>query len=118
MSRTYRRPVRLPYDPLATIEPSRSALARRARTHREDLWRLERDGVTLRMADRICDALGVHPIELWGDDYLAAVEADDTCGTHTGYGRHRARREPACDDCRAAEADHSRAMRAARRRAA
>ncbi len=34
------------------------------------------------------------------------------CGTYAGYQRHTRRKEPACDPCKAASAEHSREFRA------
>lgn len=34
-----------------------------------DRWKVE--GLTVRSAERACESLGIHPVELWGDDYYA-----------------------------------------------
>ena len=55
-----------------------SEFARRVGIDRAQLLRWRREGgITLDGADRIADALGLHPTELWGDDYWNAVL--DTC---------------------------------------
>lgn len=113
-------PTRLPYAPLCAFAPTRKALARRLDIDRHALVILERNGITLAAADRICDRLGVHPTEIWGDDWLTAVLADDLCGTETGYRRHVRWGEEPCADCRQARnvGQRSRRERARRERAA
>lgn len=39
------------------------------------LHRWARSGVPLRSAEDACDALGLHPAEVWGDGWIEAVEA-------------------------------------------
>ena len=49
---------------VSLLEPSYSSL-RRA---------LCRGVVSLRLAEDTCDRLRIHPVEVWGQDYYAAVE--------------------------------------------
>lgn len=44
-------------------------------------WRAKRAGtITVWQADRLACALGVHPCELWGEDWWADVDLDDEEG--------------------------------------
>lgn len=43
---------------------------------RDVICRWQREGgIPLRAAEDCCDALGLHPVEVWGDDWIDAVEA-------------------------------------------
>ena len=86
---TYPGP-RLPFDPindrlhrLERAIPSRngtriargvSELARHCGVSRRALCRARAQGATLRIAEAAADYFGLHPVELWGDDYIAACD--------------------------------------------
>lgn len=40
-----------------------------------DWYRLKREGLTWARADQLACALGRHPMEVWGDDWLEAQQA-------------------------------------------
>jgi hypothetical protein len=41
-----------------------------------------------------------------------SVKADERCGTYAGAQQHRRRKEPACDECREAQREYVRSLRA------
>ena len=54
---------------------NRSAWARATGVERTHLSKMatRQSKIYLSTADRVCDALGVHPVELWGDLYYDAA---------------------------------------------
>lgn len=48
-----------------------STFARRVGVSRRAVARWKRSGMIARyVAEQVCDSLGVHPVEVWGDDYF------------------------------------------------
>ena len=43
---------------------------------------------------------------------MVSAEVDERCGTYAGVQQHRLRRESACDECREAQREYMRALRA------
>ena len=67
---------RLPWDPVADHldreagEPlSRNEHARRLGINNKQVYRWDRGGMPPVSADRVAIGLGLHPFELWGDDW-------------------------------------------------
>lgn len=108
-------PARLPWAPAMTLMANQtvSGLARAAGVPRETIQRWKREGVTVNGADLVADALGLHPAEIWGDDFY---QVGTTCHRgHTWDGNERwsgGRRH--CGTCE----DIARRTRLARRAAA
>lgn len=46
-----------------------------------DWYRIKREGLTWYRADEFACALGLHPMEVWGDDWLEAQRVTPTCWT-------------------------------------
>lgn len=83
-------PVRLPVAPLmrAANLDTDSDLARclgyrnvRDMARTIDWYRLKREGLTWNRADQLAVALGRHPMEVWGDDWLEAQRESRPCAT-------------------------------------
>lgn len=73
-----RRLPRLPFEPLHALAdiapdapPRELAALFGVQTHHVYRWRA--DGLTLHAAEDACDRLGVHPCEVWGDDWIKAA---------------------------------------------
>lgn len=64
---------RLPYAPLRARGVSNSDVARVVGVSRRTVARWQRCGVPLDATESACDALGLHPCEVWGDEYLYAA---------------------------------------------
>lgn len=65
-------PARLPLAPLAQLEPNRSALARRVGCARRTVARWAHAGLMPAVADEVAARLGLHPADIWGDDWWLA----------------------------------------------
>lgn len=71
------RPVRLPLEPLLIRSgldqaPQTTLAGLIAQTFRT-VSRWAADGIPLKAAEDACDALSVHPCEVWGDDWTFAA---------------------------------------------
>lgn len=81
--------IRLPLRPLLTAAARRAdvssiSAAARLLGKERTVWRWQRDGgIPLASALKLADELGIHPVEIWGDDYIA-IPADpaDVIGWH------------------------------------
>lgn len=91
---------RFPVAPALVLAPSKRALAKRAGLSYNTL--VHPAGLTLRSADRVATAVGMHPADLW-PGWFAAVIAAGKCGTTAGYHAHVSAGETACNACLEAE---------------
>lgn len=53
------------------------ALAEHAGRDRRTCHRWAKEGLPLSIAEDLCDILGLHPVEVWGDAWIMAVLAAD-----------------------------------------
>lgn len=74
---------RLPFESIATLFAFDSNEAERCQWNFRsygiksgEFYRCARKGLTVKKAEDWCDALGVHPVEIWGDAYYAAAGID------------------------------------------
>lgn len=63
---------RLPLAPLRAHAPSNSALAAWIGVSRRAVVRWQLEGIPLPAAEDACEVLGLHPSEVWGDEWLYA----------------------------------------------
>lgn len=65
----------LPFGPLmrASRCDTQGQLAELLGMSRRNLTRYVQQGMSMRVAERFCDRLGLFPVEVWGDDWLDAV---------------------------------------------
>jgi hypothetical protein len=73
--RTRKRPISsfsLPHGPLMALfdaETSSTVVAEACGTTRNAMRRWPENGINPVVADRICARLGLHPADVWGDDW-------------------------------------------------
>lgn len=64
---------RLSFGPLRAQRATISGLAESIGVSRRNVIRWKHSGVPVNAAESACDALGLHPCEVWGDEYLYAA---------------------------------------------
>jgi hypothetical protein len=67
--------MRLPLEPLLQVTGlTATQLRNRVHTFSSNIRRAERDGLSVAVADRWITELDLHPLEVYGDAWLAALE--------------------------------------------